>query len=249
MPSVTPRSEVGFNPPINGPAFEPQFVDGIVWHWAGGDVNLIMGEASVLRTMQTMYVSSPTRGYSLGYSYAVGPSGAIYEIRGLKFRPASNGDLATNRRAPSVLILCAKMVDDVTPAQLESLRWLTGYIQEQVPTATRRYGHRDMWPTACPGDRFHADIHAGRFEPAASTPQQEDLMPVLVRDPSRLAVYSAIPGFGRVWVENGNVLASIKAAYPNIGEVVSMSVADQYATFGQRLGRLPEHYGFPGEVE
>jgi hypothetical protein len=208
-----------------------------------------MGEDSVLRTMQSVYVNSPSRGYSLGYSFAVGPSGSIWEIRGLTFRPASNGDLATNRRAPSVLILCAKMTDDVTPAQLESLRWLTGFIVEQVPNAVRRYGHRDLWATACPGERFHSDIHAGRFEPA---PQEDDLSVQLVRDPARLAVYAAVPAFGRTWVRNEQHLAALKSAYPTVGEVQLVPVAQQRVLFGPRLGgpsEMPENNGFPGEAE
>lgn len=201
MPSITPRSVVGFVPPITGPAFDGGIVDGIVWHWSGGAVNLVQGEAAVLRQMQAAYMSQ--RGYSLGYSYAVGPSGAVWEIRGIDFRPASNGDTATNRRAPSVLILAASMADDVTPVQLESLRWLTGWLMARLPQATRRYGHRDLWATACPGDRWWADVHAGRFDPTPTPIPQEDGM---------LTIWGH-PSYANRWLIGGAVVHLSPALY------------------------------------
>jgi hypothetical protein len=198
--TILPREWVGFSPPITGPAFDPSLVDGIVWHWAGGPIDMRNGEDGALRAMQAAYVSQ--RGYSLGYSYAVGPSGRCYQIRGLDFRPASNGDTATNRRAPSVLIMAANMGDDVTDGQLRSLRWLTGWIMSQLPQATERYGHRDLWATACPGARWHADIHAGRFDPQPDLP----LPPIPPQEDDVMLTIWGHPDYSNRWLIGGAVV-------------------------------------------
>lgn len=53
-----------------------------------------------------------------------------------------------------------------TPAQLNSLELLIGYLQTQLPGITQLNGHRDIRDTECPG--FYLDIHALRLRTSIS---------------------------------------------------------------------------------
>lgn len=90
---------------------------------------------------------------------------------------------------------------------------------------------------------------AGFGRPPYAEPQEATVVPVLLRDPNRLAVYCGLPAHSRTWVQDEAQLARIKAAYPSIGDVVLMSIADQRVLFGPRLGPLPEQFGYPSEAE
>jgi hypothetical protein len=90
---------------------------------------------------------------------------------------------------------------------------------------------------------------AGYGRTPYSDPPVEDIMVVLLRDPSRLAVYAGIAAHSRTWVRDEAQLAALRAAYPALGDTILMSVADQRTLYGPRLGPLPEDNGFPGEAE
>jgi len=89
----------------------------------------------------------------------------------------------------------------------------------------------------------------GRPDYEATPEPSEDDMTQLVQDPTRLAVYAAVPGHSRRWISNGNDVQRIRAQWPTIGDVVMMSIADQQVLYGPRIGALPEDNGYPGERE
>src|SRR5215216_3268535 len=78
----------------------PDLIGGVLFSWAnikyfnihyiGAGKFAGKNEVQILNSIQQDYVSH--RGYSFGYSCAVGLSGATYEGRGTTYRAASNGD-------------------------------------------------------------------------------------------------------------------------------------------------------------
>ena len=157
--------------PITGPAPIPNRIDTFVVHYTAAD-DLIDGDPgeraddlpAYLRSMQSSYLSS--RGYSVGYNFAVDWLGGVWELRGFDVRCAANK--GWNER--SIAVLC--LVDGQDPLTVEALRSVNAIYAE----ANRRYrplalkGHRDVGATQCPGTGIYAQIRAGLIRPQARPP-------------------------------------------------------------------------------
>jgi hypothetical protein len=193
------------NCPVTGPVSTPDEWQWNTLHWPGG--NCGSDGPSVLRSMQASWVSS--KGYSLGYNFAVWPDGTAYEIRGFDLRCAANGDQTVNRPGVAILLAVPDVDTAPTEAMTAAVRELVGATRALVGQTLIVNAHRDVRPepTQCCGDVIVGMIAAGVFEPTSSTPTptpEDDDMAALAyyRDdrPDGWQIWVvAVDGHGQAW--------------------------------------------------
>jgi len=151
--------------PVNGGSlYTPQTITQGVVHWPGGG-RLPSSPAAVpawLRDVQHDYLTS--RGYSIGYNEAV-CFGERWELRGFDFRCAANSP--QNLQSFAVLMVLA---GPASPADLEAARTAFADASARSRRPLKVIGHRDIEPTACPGDGAYAQLTAGLFDPMYQPP-------------------------------------------------------------------------------
>jgi len=110
------------------------------------------------------------RGWTdVAYQVAVDADGRVFDCRGLEHRPQANGNPTANARFGAAMLLLGTG-EEPTGAMVEAFRdwrrtrWLARY-----PQAAAIVGHRDLYPTACPGDAVHALVRAGTLADADPT--------------------------------------------------------------------------------
>jgi hypothetical protein len=162
--------------PVTGPAANRSAITDFVVHYPGTDWadldfdndDRITTADSVwlLRSMQSIYLRDPKRGYSLGYSFADFHGGDLWEIRGLDIRNAANKGRTGQWNPTSISVLVVVDEDDpMTPAQLSSLYELYDWCCEQLGRELRIRRHGEGDATPCPGAGITAQLAAGRPQP------------------------------------------------------------------------------------
>lgn len=169
--------------PVTGPPAEWGKVTTNVAHYTAAD-DLIDGDPGehaeglddYMRSMQSSYLRS--RGYSLGYLFAVDWLGGVWEIRGFDFKSAANkgspdktGVKNFNAYSFPVLFLVDGN-DRLTAEAAHSARML---YREAERRAGRILGspvpHSALDYTSCCGDGIRRDISLGLLAPADPKPQ------------------------------------------------------------------------------
>lgn len=128
---------------------------GIVAHWPGttgpiGDP----GKSAIagrLEGYRRYHVN--VRGWTdIAYSLAVDQAGRVWDLRGLRFRSAANGDQAVNRTWVAVLALVGPG-EKPTAAMVEGFREARALVLDVFPDALAVVGHKDVRAagTDCPG--------------------------------------------------------------------------------------------------
>ncbi|WP_254400746.1 N-acetylmuramoyl-L-alanine amidase [Streptomyces sp. AC555_RSS877] len=108
----------------------------------------------------------------IGYSFVVCTHGYVYEGRGLKRRNSANGSTTLNDQDYAVLLMVGSSgLTKPTTAQLDGARDAIDYCRAEGPAGAWIGGHRDGYPTACPGDVVYAWVKAGAPRPAATPPK------------------------------------------------------------------------------
>lgn len=168
-------------PPITGPAWSKTHIRYFTIHYTGNNITYVgKDEKKVLNDIQKDYQTN--RGYSFGYSSAVGLSGTTYEGRGTSFRAASNGDtsdkdddlpgnpqLQDNLEVFSCLLIIG-VPDKIPQAMIEAVRRLYASVCSELGRDLKINGHQDMDFTACPGAAAHLLINNNSFYPLAIDP-------------------------------------------------------------------------------
>ncbi len=108
----------------------------------------------------------PARGWSdIGYSYLINEQGTVYEGRGRNVRGAHSPE---KNHEPSVALIGTYTDRAPTEAQRRAVWALRDHLN-----AGAIKGHRDSYPTSCPGDAaYRAVITAGRPKPPKITLRQ-----------------------------------------------------------------------------
>lgn len=126
-------------------------------------------KAAYLRELQSYYQSGAHPGgpyVDVGYNFAIfnDDEQAVWELRGLRMKGGANGNGPSNSIRPSVLI-----VSDVGETPHSALRakvaWLVDMIRAASGKQTGTRGHRDEFPTSCPGDPLYDMVRSGAFLP------------------------------------------------------------------------------------
>jgi hypothetical protein len=213
--------------------FAPGWGDFLVVHYTGisarPDPTEFDQKADYLRGLQRYYQSGkhpngpirPDGTYApfvdVGYNFACwnDDEPAIWELRGLRMRGGANGTASSNAVRPSCLIV-ADIDEPVNRAVAQKMAWLVQLIRDQSQRQTGTRGHRDEFPTGCPGDDIYPLVTSGAFlpenqaapDPTPEPPTSEDDMTLYVtnREP-RLhegrefpagAIIYAIDPFGKL---------------------------------------------------
>jgi hypothetical protein len=157
--------------PVSGPESTPFEWQWNTLHWPGG--NCGSDPPSVLRSMQASWMNS--KGYSLGYNFAVWPDGSGWEIRGWDIRCAANGDQTVNRPGVAILLAVPNVDTAPTDAMIATVREIVGATRSMVSQTLIVNAHRDVRPepTQCCGEVIVGMIAAGVFEPAGAPVELE----------------------------------------------------------------------------
>jgi hypothetical protein len=140
-------------------------VDGIVYHYtaAGSDEQADHRNcAGRVRGVQNYHMD--TKGWAdIAYPLLVCKHGYVFEGRGLTRMGAAT--LGHNDHTLAVCFLGDDNVnrDDLTPAGRKALLEATRWILASHPRAKKRWGHRDLVQTDCPGDEIFKYIHGDVF--------------------------------------------------------------------------------------
>lgn len=176
-------------------------VKGVAVHYTGdrklGQTATVDLSARRLEGERRFHTDQPPagRGWTdIAYQVAIDVAGNVFDARGIDYRSAANGSRDGNDSYGAVTFLLG--VEDVpTPAMIEAFRhWRHTRWLKRWPGAVRVVGHRDLYSTACPGDRAYDLVRDGTLlqAPGASTLGEDDDMPTA--DEIVAALLNAKPG-------------------------------------------------------
>lgn len=120
-----------------------------------------------VRAIQRAHLTHPREDYNdIAYNYAVCPHGYAYEGRGLHRLTGANGNAELNRRHYAVIcLLGASGLVDPPAAMLHGVRDVIEYLREFGDAGDDIEGHRDGYPTACPGGPLYRWVQDGAPRP------------------------------------------------------------------------------------
>ena len=254
----TEWTEPGY--PVTGPKpYVPKRVYVGVAHYTADD-KIEYPIDDYLRRMQRSYVNS--RGYSVGYSFAIDQQGEVWEIRGFDYQPAANNgdfgeyeDINFNMYSFPVLFLVdgnGRLSDAAAAAGREL--YAHAYEVTKMEGGDWRsftpQPHSDSDWTACPGDGIKRDIVEGRltFDPTEQPEAPVDPYPMFVKHNDHDAVYIVWPGF-KTWVPDGATMKVLRDRYNFRDPVRSLDTATMQS-YGPVVGPLfdadeIDEYGVP----
>lgn len=146
---------------------DPKQLVGFAVHYTGSTAPLGSTPTlaqSIARLEQERVDHVQGRGWTdLGYQSAIDQAGRVFDCRGVDYRSAANGDQKVNSTHGAVTFLIG-VGDQPTPALLAAFRsWRAAVWLARWPRATAVVGHRDLYPTACPGAAVYQLIRAGQL--------------------------------------------------------------------------------------
>ncbi|MFI9331891.1 GH25 family lysozyme [Kitasatospora sp. NPDC052868] len=106
----------------------------------------------------------------IGYSFVVCEHGLVFEGRGLSRLNGANGNTDLNQMHYAVCLLVGSSGStEPTPEQLNGARDAIEYCQQRGPAGPEIRGHRDGYPTDCPGGPIYAWVQHGAPRPNTTT--------------------------------------------------------------------------------
>lgn len=153
---------------------------GVKIHYLGGAYSDRAHDkcAAYVRSVQNLHMD--TNGWSdIGYSFVVCTHGYVYEGRGLKRRNSANGNTTLNDQDYAVLALVGSSgLTEPTDPQLHGLRDAVEHCRNNGPAGTWIGGHRDGYPTACPGGPLYAWVQQGAPRPEEDEVTKDDIQAI-----------------------------------------------------------------------
>jgi len=153
---------------------------GFAVHWPGSATkkfnNSQAAIASLLESERSFHVN--TRGWTdIAYQGGVDNAGRIWDLRGISWRSAANGDASLNSRWGSITCLLGSE-EEPSPEMISAVKYFRQEIWlKRYPAAKRVVGHRDLTNTDCPGPALYALVKSGEFLkdlPPVSAPPTEN---------------------------------------------------------------------------
>ncbi|MGB2874944.1 MAG: N-acetylmuramoyl-L-alanine amidase [Gaiellaceae bacterium] len=261
-PAIITRAEWGANEAIR--RAPPRYADGVhlavVHHTAGSNVYSASQSAAIVRAIELYHVQG--NGWNdIGYNFLVDKYGQIFEGRyGGMTRPVIGAHaMGFNVGTVGVAVIGDYSAATVTPAAREALILLLAWRLDlahvdplsrvsRVSTGNPRYsagtpvtlpailGHRDVYPTTCPGASLYAQLPAiraavaGMGLPKLYDPAVSGVLGGPVRFTARLS--SPVQWTVAVRDESGNVVASgggAKATVDWTWDATTAPLDQQYA--------------------
>ena len=149
---------------------------GVKIHYEGTAVpaDLVLPQSHTLcagrvRAIQAAHMANVKEGWiDIAYNAMVCPHGAVFEGRGAHHRTGANGNQALNVAHYAV---CGMVGDSgltqPTDLMLGGLVDAIAWLRAQGGAGAEVLGHRDGYPTDCPGDPLYAWVRAGAPRPHA----------------------------------------------------------------------------------
>lgn len=123
-----------------------------------------------IRDVQKAHLADPTQGWSdLAYNAMVCPHGYVLEGRGVHYETGANGTQPLNLEHYAVcgMVGNSGLVQPTTD-MLGGIRDAIQWLRTQGSAGPEIRGHRDGYPTDCPGDVLYAWVLAGAPRPATT---------------------------------------------------------------------------------
>lgn len=167
------RSDLGW--PASAAADQPTTL-GVKIHYEGTPVSpdLVADHAKCLQEWQDIrasHLANTSEGYvDVAYNFAGCPHGYLLEGRGLGKETAANGNQPLNHAHYAIVGLVGSQgLTQPTDAMLNALRDGIDYLRQHGAGGEIK-GHRDGYPTDCPGDALYAWVQAGAPRPYIAPP-------------------------------------------------------------------------------
>lgn len=201
---------------------------GVAVHYTGstakmGTTATLALSAKRLEAERVFHVND--RGWSdIAYSYAIDQEGRVFELRGLDYRCAANGDQEKNQHYHAVTILIGQG-DKPTPAAVEAfVDWRNDVFLKRFPHATAVVGHRDLFGTDCPGDPAYALVKNGTFAVIKKTQEVDPVTDVSVVSLTD-AMFSEGAARYKVRRPNGSTISPVTATSEIYGMIADLATA------------------------
>ncbi|MEV6740463.1 peptidoglycan-binding protein [Streptomyces sp. NPDC051104] len=137
-----------------------------------------------VRSIRASHLANTKENYvDIAYTALVCEHGAVFEGRGLHKRCGANGNQELNRRDYAVCALLGDGLTKPTDAMLNGLRDAIEWLRRSGDAGDWIGGHRDGYPTDCPGDALYAWVQHGAPRPSSpSDPDPDDVYTVREHD-------------------------------------------------------------------
>ena len=164
----------------------PAKARGVKIHYTGGHVDpRTLTDHSrcvqAVRDIQRMHMDG--NGWlDIGYSFVACAHRKVFVGRGLGNLPAANGPGLNSGHYAVLVLVGTSGVVEPTDGHLHAARDAIDYIRASGRAGSEIKGHRDGYPTSCPGDRLYAWVRKGAPRPstpaaAMTTSGRDDDMP------------------------------------------------------------------------
>lgn len=162
-------------------------VKGIALHWPGttgpiGDPGT-KGIAARLEGYRAYHTAGAPIGHGwndIAYNLAVDQAGRVWDLRGVAYQSAANGDQTVNRQYVAILVLVGPG-EAPTKAAIEGVKYARGMVLNRFPKAALVKGHQDVRPdpTDCPGKLIEGLIRIDAFTERENPVSRDDARPVV----------------------------------------------------------------------
>jgi hypothetical protein len=178
--------------------------------------------ARALRGWQDYHMDD--RGWSdIAYQVAVDMAGRAWNLRGLTFKSAANGDQTVNHQYGAILLVIGSG-QTPTGAMINTTRNVVADFRRWYPKATAIKPHSAVRPsgTDCPGDVVRKLIAARTFEPITVTAPKEYDMASFTEDQIRAMVQAELEEYNRrFWVDPTGTGTAIRHELDEIRDAVT----------------------------
>lgn len=210
-PWILPRSAWTRHGPIETlGTLDPRIVRGFAVHWPGTTASTLGSHdmhttIRILENERIQHTSpsatDPTKPWSdIAYQAAADQAGRIWDLRGIEYRSAANGDRVVNSQWGAIILLVGAH-EQPTPAMIRAVqRFRTNLWLRRYPDATRVVGHQDLHATACPGPAIQQLVKAGTFR---LHPQEETIV---------FQLFYYVPGDKTAWSVSGGYRRAVDQA-------------------------------------
>lgn len=184
------RSALGW-PPSAAPS--QASARGVKVHYEGTSVDCDNHDecVSLVKAVRKSHLANKVENYSdIAYNLLVCRHGYVFEGRGRGKRTGANGNQALNQAHYAVMALLGSKGDtEPTPEMVSGIKEAIAYLREHGAGKEIK-GHRDGFPTACPGGPLYALVQSGALEPGKASAPKPIPKPSAKPKPS----YAPFPG-------------------------------------------------------
>ncbi|MEU9333116.1 peptidoglycan-binding protein [Streptomyces sp. NPDC048290] len=239
------RSALGW--PASAAPAQPA-TKGVKVHYTGTAVSTALASdharcIALWKDIRRAHLANKAEGYSdVAYNYAACPHGFLLEGRGIGKRTGANGNQALNRTHYAIVGLVGSSgLTEPTDAMLGAIRDGIELLRKHG-AGTEIKGHRDGYPTACPGGPLYAWVQGGAPRPGGPTAPPKPATPKYEPYPGEsFFMKSGKPALGKVspvFTAMGKRLVAVGCGRYKVGPGPTLGQADvdSYEAWQRKCG-------------